>query len=181
MNPTSQILTIAGVLLGALFTFAANFAMDKARFRRTQLTRWDERRLDTYANYLELVRAQMFASILYFEQRTGIREVNRTAEELFQDIVSSETKRGAAFERVLLLASEDVIAAAMELNKAVANIEWRARGLTEGDMTGWRSLHRTAFAAINAFHLAARFDLGVSRSRDTTDLPSDPNVLLPSD
>lgn len=53
----TQIFTLVGVLIGALTSyFAAAAVAERARFRRELATRWDERKLDTYIEYVTCVR-----------------------------------------------------------------------------------------------------------------------------
>ncbi|MET8955943.1 hypothetical protein [Streptomyces sp. NPDC004533] len=52
----SQILTILGVLIGALTSYLSTSAAERARHRRTLATRWDERKLDTYIEYATCVK-----------------------------------------------------------------------------------------------------------------------------
>lgn len=44
-----QLPALIGVVIGALGTFWVTSATDRIRWRREQLTRWDERRLEAYA------------------------------------------------------------------------------------------------------------------------------------
>jgi hypothetical protein len=44
-----QLPALIGVLVGALATYAATSAAERARWRRTQSVRWDDKRLTAYA------------------------------------------------------------------------------------------------------------------------------------
>ena len=65
---------------------------------------------------------------------------------------------------VALGAPNAVIEHAHGVQKAVAAIEWQARGIVDDTLETWRGLHVAAFQAINRFHEAARVDLGVTGS-----------------
>lgn len=162
MDIAGQLVTIAAVLLGGLTTHFTNHRMERQRTRYTMLTRWDERKLDAYAEYIDRVRTCIYASVLLYEVRKGMRSIERSERELTSELVDAEGRRGRAFERVMLLAEDGVVDAAHRLNAAAHAIDWRARGTTDGTLEEWRQLHKTAFQAINRFHEAARDDLGVS-------------------
>lgn len=51
-----QLPALIGVLLGALATYAATSATERARWRRTQSIRWDDKRLAAYADYASAVK-----------------------------------------------------------------------------------------------------------------------------
>jgi hypothetical protein len=157
-----QLVTIAAVLLGGLATHYTNHAMERQRTRYTMLTRWDGRKLDAYAEYIDCVRSCIYASVLLYETRKGMRRMDRTEPELTLALADAEGRRGRAFERVMLLAQDGVVEAAHTLNAAALAVDWRARGETDGSLAEWRALHKKAFEEVNKFHEAARADLGVS-------------------
>ncbi len=161
MDVLGQLVTIAAVLLGGLATHFTNHRMERQRTQYTMLTRWDERKLDAYAEYVDRVRTSIYASVALYEVRHGMRVEEKTEQELALVLADTVVHRGRAFERVMLLAEDGVVGAAHELGDAVHAIDWRARGLTDGTLEEWRALHRTVFQAINKFHEAARNDLGV--------------------
>jgi hypothetical protein len=57
-----------------------------------------------------------------------------------------------------------VVEAAHEFNAASRAVDWRATGKTPGTLADGRERNPTVFRAINAFHEAARVDLGVGGS-----------------
>jgi hypothetical protein len=162
MDIVGQLVTIAAVLLGGLTTHFTNYRMERQRTQYTMLTRWDERKLDAYAEYVDQVRMCIYAAVLLYEVRKGMRDIERGERELTIDLAEAERGRGRAFERVMLLAEDGVVEAAHKLNAAAHAVDWRARGATDGPLTEWRELNKDAFRAINCFHEAARDDLGVS-------------------
>lgn len=162
MDVVGQLVTIAAVLLGGLATHFTNHRMERQRMQYTMLTRWDERKLDAYAEYIDRVRTCIYSSVLLYEVRKDMRRIERSEQDLIMELADAEGSRGRAFERVMLLAEDGVVEAAHRLNAAAHAIDWRARGATEGTLEEWRELHKTAFQAINGFHGAAREDLGVS-------------------
>ncbi|WP_329023327.1 hypothetical protein [Streptomyces sp. NBC_00690] len=162
MDIAGQLITIAAVLLGGLATHFTNHRMERQRNRYTLLTRWDERKLDAYADYVDCVRTCIYSSVLLYEVRQTMRNIERSETELTLELADLEGGRSRAFERVMLLAEDDVVEAAHRLNAAAHAVAWRARGETEGSLEDWRELNKAVFRAINNFHQEARDDLGVS-------------------
>lgn len=161
MDLATQALTIVGVLVGALSTYAASYLVERSKDRRGLMLRWDDRKLDTYVSYVARVRDVIYAAVLLFEAREGLRSIDKTVDRLTLDLVDAERSRAVLFEQLVMLGGVAVVDAGHELNKAVLAIDWRARALTEGDVPDWRALHVRAFQLINEFHNAARTDLGV--------------------
>ncbi len=162
VDTITQAVTIAAVLLGALTTYVTNHLMERSNRRQTFRTRWDEKKLDAYADYIGRVRASIHASVLLYEVREDIRAVPRGEHDLMMDLTEAGGAQALAFERVMLLAGDDVVDASHRVQEATAAIGWQARGAVEGTLEEWRGLHTAAFGAINAFHQRARADLGVS-------------------
>ncbi|WP_225844889.1 hypothetical protein [Streptomyces sp. HPF1205] len=178
MSASEQLLTIAAVLLGALTTYVTNYWTERQRIRRENLTRWDTRKLDAYENYVDRVRASIFLAVDLYEHREGIRPSDDPEAAMVAAINDAARLRGRSFERIMLLAGDEVVEAAHSLNAVAMEIDWQALGKTPGTLEEWRARHRGAFAAINAFHEAARADLGVS-GRVTGDTHPDRDLLLP--
>ncbi|MFF2065841.1 hypothetical protein ACFVWZ_29270 [Streptomyces sp. NPDC058200] len=178
LDVLGQLVTIAAVLLGAITTHVTNHLMERQRKRDALLTRWDEKKLDAYAEYIDRVRTCIYSAVLLYEVHNDMRAIERGEHELTLELAEAEGSRARSFERVMLLAEDGVIAAAHELNAASLAIDWRARGATQGTLEEWRELHKTAFAAINGFHEAARDDLGVN-GRFHGDQHSSKELILP--
>ncbi|MFD4178540.1 hypothetical protein [Streptomyces anulatus] len=162
LDLVGQLVTIAAVLVGALTTHMTNHLMERQRTKYAMLTRWDERKLEAYAEYIDHVRKCVYASVLLYEVQNGMRTMERSETELTLELAEAEGNRGRAFERVMLLAENQVIEAAHAVNRAAAAIDWQARGATQGTLQDWRDLHKVVFQAINGFHEAARDDLGIN-------------------
>ncbi|MFB8407963.1 hypothetical protein [Streptomyces albidoflavus] len=161
MDVMGQTVTILAVVVGALTTHLANHLLERQRMRHLLLTRWDERKLETYAEYIDAVRTCIYSAVMLYEARTGLSHSERSGINLAEELTEAEGVRSRAFERVMLLAEDQVIEAAHGINTATKAIDWRARGTTEGPLEEWRELNREAFRAINRFHESARADLGV--------------------
>ncbi|MFE1691151.1 hypothetical protein ACFW64_25855 [Streptomyces albidoflavus] len=149
------------MVVGALTTHLTNHLLERQKMRHLLLTRWDERKLETYAEYIDAVRTCIYSAVMLYEARTGLSRSERSETSLAEELTEAEGARSRAFERVMLLAEDQVIEAAHGINTATKAIDWRARGTTEGPLEEWRELNREAFRAINRFHESARADLGV--------------------
>lgn len=178
MGSTEQLLTIAAVLLGALSTYATNYWTERQRIRRELLTRWDGKKLDAYEGYVDRVRAGIFLAVQLYEHREDIRRSDDTEQQMLAEIADATRWRGRAFERVMLLGGDEVVEAAHALNETILAVDWQATGKTPGTLSDWRDRNRAAFRSINAFHEAAREDLGVS-GKVTGDSHPDRDLLLP--
>ncbi|WP_033220102.1 hypothetical protein [Kitasatospora phosalacinea] len=162
MDTVTQLVTIAAVLLGGLSTYATNQLVERSKRRDTLRVRWDEKKLDAYVEYVGSVRSCIYASVLAYEVTHSIRDMPRTEHELLMDLTEAEGRRALAFERLMMLAGDQVIESAHAVNAAALAIDWRARRLVDGSLEEWRALHTEIFRAINVFHEVARADLGVS-------------------
>ncbi|MEV0962471.1 hypothetical protein AB0J25_07640, partial [Streptomyces sp. NPDC049910] len=69
-----------------------------------------------------------------------------------------------AFEQIMLLAGDDVVEAAHELNAVALQVDRQANGKVAGTLEEWRERNRAVFRAIAAFQESARVDLGVDGS-----------------
>ena len=178
MGAAEQLVTIAAVLLGALTTHLTNYAMERTRTRHQLLTRWDDRKLDAYADYVDAMRACIFLAVQLYEHREGLRRSEKTEQEMLAEHTEAGRLRGRAFERVMLLGGDDVVEAAHQLNAAAAAIDWQATGKITGTLEEWRERNRVVFREINEFHESARVDLGVQGSVKGENHP-ERDLLLP--
>ncbi|TLS43940.1 hypothetical protein FE633_23220 [Streptomyces montanus] len=161
MGTGEQLVTVAAVLLGALTTHLTNYLMERSRNRYQLLTRWDDKKIDAYGDYVEAAKSKIARSKPLYELREGLHESQKPEQELREDLSEAGRLGGSTFERVMLLGGDDAIEAGHELNAVLAEIEWQATGKISGTLEEWRTRNRTAFRLINAFHEAARQDLGI--------------------
>jgi hypothetical protein len=161
VDVTTQLVTIAAVVLGGLTTYLLNYLTERAQHHRQLRFRWDERKFKAYATYVARVRSCIYAAVLLYQARQGAGSAAQQEPELADALTKADSQRVQAFERVMLLADESVIEVAHEVNEALAVIDWSARGIRTSGLDEWRRLHERVFAEINRFHLAARLDLKV--------------------
>ncbi|MEO3845380.1 hypothetical protein [Streptomyces sp. B22F1] len=161
MEVGQQLLTISAVLVGAAMTYMTNTLAERRRLRHELHTRWDDKKLDAYGDYIDQVRACVFLAVSLYEHREGILEAERSEQDLSAELAEAIRLRGRAFERIMLLGGDRVVEAGHEVNAIAQEIDWQATGRTTGTLAEWRQRHRTVFQRINAFHDSAREDLGV--------------------
>lgn len=157
----TQLVTVLAVVLGSAMTYLANHLTERSRFKRELVVRWDDRKLDAYAEYVAAVRTCIYAAVLLYEDKTGLRDSAQPQAELELALTTAEGERASSFERLMQLAAESVIEAAHAVNAVTAEIDWAARTGSVAALEDWRALHRRAFAAINEFHRESRQDLNV--------------------
>ena len=66
----TQIITLIGVLVGALTSYLATTFTEHARHKRALETRWDERKLNVYADYASAVKIANIAAKRAFIARS---------------------------------------------------------------------------------------------------------------
>ncbi|WHM37425.1 hypothetical protein [Streptomyces sp. BPTC-684] len=96
--------------------------MERSRNRYQLLTRWDDKKIDAYADYVDAVKAKIAMAVRLYEFREGMRQEERTERELRDDLADASLTWGRSFERVMLLGGDDAIEAAHELNVVLAEI-----------------------------------------------------------
>ncbi|MBW5483608.1 hypothetical protein [Streptomyces bambusae] len=148
----SQIVTLVGVLIGALTSYLATATAERARHRRAMATRWDEKKLATYIEYASCVKEIADLSKRAWRAREG----SESREEFLAAMEEAELRRSALFETLVLLASPAAIACAHEVNLAV----WVGLEAARDHVT---PPERDFSALMNAYHEQARLDLGIPR------------------
>jgi hypothetical protein len=123
---SSQLLVLAGVIIGALASYLTTAATERARWRRTLDSRWDDRRVDAYASYAQALKDEISISSRIAAARrvaTTSHQPSSTKENL-ELLASAGIKRAAAWELVLLLGDPDTVEAARNSHETV----WRLGG-----------------------------------------------------
>jgi hypothetical protein len=157
-----QVPTLMGVILGALATIGATTINDRLRWRRTQSVRWDERRLEAYAEYARAIKAvQVAASRLVADRIPGASTgpVDRDAGlHLLADAGAARTK---AWEAVLLLGDATTVAAARDWREAIWQLEQIAADQSLG-AAEWAQRLTVVDQSRDHFYEAARASLNVA-------------------
>ncbi|WP_081982460.1 hypothetical protein [Streptacidiphilus albus] len=174
MSVSIQISALAGVIVGSAASYVTSSLAERARWRRQQDVRWDERRLAAYADYISAVK-DIIAIAQRMASQRGLSEdratpVEPTAAEL-ERLHEAEVRRAALIETVRLLTDTDTITATRELNHTVWHLAELARGQVPGDQQTWNTAFAEYRQARDAYHRCARATLGISGvaiSRDQT-------------
>ncbi|MEU6819810.1 hypothetical protein ABZ921_04205 [Streptomyces atriruber] len=148
----TQIVTLVGVLIGALTSYFSVTLAERAKHRRAMATRWDERKLNTYIEYAACVKEVADAS-----KFARLAEAGSDAfDECIASMEEGERRRSALFEALVLLAAPQVVSAAHEVNAGVWEMEKLAREHRPPPVLG--NLHER----LNTYHESARRDLGIN-------------------
>lgn len=149
----SQIVTLVGVLIGALTSYLATAMAERARHQRAMATRWDERKLQAYLEYASCAK-----EIADFAKRAWrAREGSESRQEFLAAMEEAERRRSVLFETLVLLGSPAAISCANEVNLAL----WDGLKAARDHVV---PPERDFAALMNAYHEQARLDLGVPRT-----------------
>jgi hypothetical protein len=154
-----QMPALIGVLIGAVATYAATAVTERARWRRSQSVRWDERRITAYAEYAHVLKQAITTSLRIATAREGAAGRKQPSDDEIAALTTIEDERTMKWEAVLLLGSSEVVVAARQWHQAAFRLQRLAYGKTS-DM----SLSE-AIAAISqarrTFYEAAKSDIGI--------------------
>lgn len=159
----SQLLVLAGVVIGALASYLTTAATERARWKRALDSRWDDRRVDAYASYAQALKDEIsISSRIAAARRIAVNRRPLSIDEGNLELLASAgIKRAAAWETVLLLGNPDTVEAARNWHETV----WRLEGFARGEITGspddWEDARSKVNHARSVFYKAARKDLQV--------------------
>ena len=159
----SQLLVLAGVVIGALASYLTTATTERARWKRDLDSRWDDRRAEAYASY-----AQSVKDIISISDRLaagqGVTPNHRplpVTDENLEVLAVAGEKRALAWETVLLLGDTDTVRAARNWHEAVWRLERFARGEMAGEPGDWQKARTEANRTRSLFYESARKDLQV--------------------
>ena len=163
MNPVvTQILTIAGVLLGSAATFVVTTTTERLRWRRTQSARWDDKRLAAYTEYANAVKRMVRLCRRVAETRNLLGTGRPTdLDAAFAELAEAETARALNWETVLLLGDPATIAAARAWHEQVWQLERLLREDDPREAT-FVEAYKNTMRLRNDFYTCARADLGIA-------------------
>jgi hypothetical protein len=162
VNPiVVQVLTIAGVLLGAAATFIATSATERTRWRRAQSARWDDRRLGAYGEYANAVKHM----VRLCRRIAETKNVLATGQPVDLDsahtaLAEAETERALKWEVVLLLGEPATISAARAWHEQVWRLEHMLRE-DHPDQSAFIEAYKETMRLRDQFYAHARSDLDV--------------------
>ncbi|NNH73737.1 hypothetical protein HLB23_28440 [Nocardia uniformis] len=161
----SQLLgTLGGVVIGGGIAFLASYVNERSKWNRSQATRWDERRLQAYSDFLIVTRGMHTLATRVVRIRAG--EPDQQGMSLQEGIVQLgelERERIQRWQEVQLLGSPNAVAIGDELNRCTWTLEYFAYGELGGD-ADWLLIIREAYRLRKEFSTAARNDLGVTET-----------------
>ncbi|MEU9057074.1 hypothetical protein AB0D37_43030 [Streptomyces sp. NPDC048384] len=156
----SQVITLVGVLLGAMTSFFATSLAERAKFRQTLATRWDERKLNTYIEYISSVKEANRAA----RQALEAHERGEDAADLLAEMEAAEARRSVLFEGLMLLGDQAATETAAVVNDRLWALLRSARN-PAGASTGVRQqLSLSIIEALCDLQVAARSDLAIGKS-----------------
>ncbi|MFF1477075.1 hypothetical protein ACFVYD_05775 [Streptomyces sp. NPDC058301] len=176
MSLASQALPLVGVAIGAVVSLVVSAVNDRARWQRQQSVRWDERRLNAYAEYAHAVKelsSRYTRLAIARGVATGPSPLEPT-DAVLEELAAAEAHRSALAETLWLLGDVDSNTAAVKLNHALWHLEWLARGIPTTGIATWPEAFLEFREARRGFLRAARCDLGVRGSQITHDVPWPP-------
>jgi hypothetical protein len=156
-----QLPALVGVLIGTLGTILATQLRDRAQWRRGQSIRWDDRRLDAYAEYARALKeVHLLSTRLTAHSRPSSQSHPIDREAGLKLLAEADAERTKAWERVLLLGDAATVAAAREWRDVVLQLELSARGRARKGFE-WIPAVRRADEGRDRFYEAARTSLAV--------------------
>jgi hypothetical protein len=160
---SSQLLVLAGVIVGALASYLTTTATERARWKRTFDSRWDDRRVEAYAAYAQTVKDLItISSRIYAGRGTPTDSWGLPPSQESLDLLEAAgRKRTAAWETVLLLGHPETVQAARNWHESVWRLERWARGHATGKHEDWERARSEVNRTRSLFYEAARKDLQV--------------------
>ena len=164
----AQILTIVGVIVGALSSYIVGYQTERARHRRVLDTRWDERKLKMYAEYANVVKLTFRCA----KQAARSQGDPATRADQMEKMKAAEDQRSLLYEDLVLLGSGAAVEAADDANGYL----WAFLDLVlkqgpdpiefDSDPRGVELIK-----ALSKFHSCARADLGIPGPASSGRLP----------
>lgn len=172
---TTQLLTLAGVAVGALASFASTQMRDRSQWRRQEILRWENKRLECYSKYANAI--MHYINIGY--RITAGLGLNEDVQPLdhsagLPQLAEAESDLSVYWETLRILGTPEVITAASVWRRAAWHLDRFARGVRK-DPTEYAEASNDRRAAARAFYAAVRADLKIPSS----DLPPLPPHFNP--
>jgi hypothetical protein len=160
----NQVLVLLGVIIGALGSYLATAATERARWRRALDSRWDDRRVEAYASYAQSVKRliNIAGRIAAGRGLGGDDEPLAPTQENLDLLAGAEAERARQWEAVLLLGHPETVAAGRNWHERAWKLEWYARARIKGSNSDWQAARAAVDVARHVFYESARNDLRVS-------------------
>jgi hypothetical protein len=158
----NQLPALLGVIVGAAASYLTASRIERSRWQREITTRWDERRLAAYADYMNAVKGVQILASRIVATRGWARAETLDAQEGVPQLAEAEAARAQAFETLVLLGDAETIAKAQVLQRQLWHLESFARSRLQGDSAAWDRAYADYREARADFYSAARRSLGVA-------------------
>ncbi|MEV0227181.1 hypothetical protein [Streptomyces sp. NPDC050704] len=156
-----QLPALIGVIVGALGSYLAIVRGDRARFRREQTARWEERRLAVYSDYARALKRTVTLTYRVASHLGNDPHPHPLAPEAAaHELASALDARDPVGEALLMLGSPDVVERAREWVVAVMEMERFLAERTQ-DPEAWSALLARQRAARERYYAAVRGDLAL--------------------
>ncbi|MGY0235565.1 hypothetical protein [Longispora urticae] len=156
-----QLPALIGVSIGAAGTYVATSLAERTRWRRGQTTRWDERRVDSYTAYADVVKRMIYTAMQVAAGRGADLDAHpMPLDEGLLDLRFLERERSLRWEALLLLAGSATGESARVWHRYV----WRLEQLAcarQFDIEQWHRTMAGAVAARERFYNEARRELSI--------------------
>ncbi|MFI5567968.1 hypothetical protein ACIA6T_11525 [Streptomyces sp. NPDC051740] len=156
----TRIITLAGVLIGALTSHFATAMAERTKLRHLMATRWDERKLDTSIGYVSCIKEVRGAAM----DAGRAHDQGKDPSDALTEMEGNEKRRTILFETFVLLSDDKAATAAHAVNQRTWELLGTARVPSNG-MAGLRPI--PLVEALNVLHEAARSDLTISSGAPT--------------
>lgn len=156
---------LAGVVLGAALSYAANALSERARWNREAKARWEQRQFDAIVAYARSVKMQSRTCLRIAGGIWPSLTTNPIAMDDGRVLLDDyEDARSGHWEQMLLLADTSVLDAARAWQQAVWRLHLVARPGADVGRATFEEWLRTASERRDSFYEAVRADLGVGGS-----------------
>jgi hypothetical protein len=159
-NFLGPLAALIGVVVGVVTTGWA----DRASWKRGQVVRWDERRVDAYAEYAKAIKKMHITALRLVDPRLAgdnpAEPINRKVG--LETLAQAEVHRGECWELILLLGDQATAHAGLGWHTLVSNEAKFARSRPDdAESDDWIALVRSADQARDHFYDAARKSVNV--------------------
>ncbi|MEU7608178.1 hypothetical protein [Micromonospora sp. NPDC049204] len=158
----SQLPALLGVVVGALGAGLATFLSSRSQWKRSQAARWDDRRMEAYSEFAQVLKEIQAVSLKVLATTVGDRyRSGLDKAAALPRLADADIRHTLVWENLLLLGDASTVAAAQDWREAVWRLEHRARGVEETSEP-LSELVQQANTRRDGFYHAARRGLGVS-------------------
>lgn len=156
-----QLPALIGVVIGALGSYVAIVRGDQARFRRERDARWEERRLEAYAEYARALKRSVTLTYRVASHFGNDPHPHPLSPAEAAPLLAEATAAGdPAGEALLLLGSTQVVEKARVWVSAAVEMQQFLRTETR-DPEAWHALVERQRTGRSGFYSAVRDDLGL--------------------